>query len=76
MTPLASPSPLPSPVPPVLTVVGIGADGWDGLALASRDALRSAGVLLGGARQLDLLPRSAPVNGSPGRRRCAPPSRA
>ncbi|MFD9816942.1 precorrin-6y C5,15-methyltransferase (decarboxylating) subunit CbiE [Streptomyces sp. NPDC059080] len=56
MTSLASPSPLPSPVPPVLTVVGIGADGWDGLAPASRDALRSAGVLLGGARQLDLLP--------------------
>ncbi|MEU3710413.1 bifunctional cobalt-precorrin-7 (C(5))-methyltransferase/cobalt-precorrin-6B (C(15))-methyltransferase [Streptomyces catenulae] len=56
MTPLAPPSPLTSPAPPVLTVVGIGADGWDGLAPASRDALRTAGVLLGGARQLDLLP--------------------
>ncbi|WP_067806331.1 bifunctional cobalt-precorrin-7 (C(5))-methyltransferase/cobalt-precorrin-6B (C(15))-methyltransferase [Actinomadura formosensis] len=40
----------------VITVVGIGADGWDGLAEASRAALREAGVLLGGRRQLDLVP--------------------
>ncbi|WP_016906878.1 precorrin-6y C5,15-methyltransferase (decarboxylating) subunit CbiE [Streptomyces xiaopingdaonensis] len=37
-------------------VVGIGADGWQGLAAASRDALRAAGVLVGGVRQLGLLP--------------------
>ncbi|MFE7121090.1 cobalamin biosynthesis bifunctional protein CbiET, partial [Streptomyces sp. NPDC057654] len=39
-----------------VTVVGIGADGWPGLAPASREALRAADVLIGGPRQLDLLP--------------------
>ncbi|WP_242583010.1 precorrin-6Y C5,15-methyltransferase (decarboxylating) subunit CbiT [Streptomyces sp. MST-110588] len=39
-----------------MTVVGIGADGWDGLPDASRQALRRAEVLIGGPRQLDLLP--------------------
>lgn len=39
-----------------MTVVGIGADGWAGLALASQDALRGAEVIIGGARQLALLP--------------------
>ena len=39
-----------------VTLVGVGADGWDGLAEASRAALREAEVLLGGARQLALLP--------------------
>ncbi|MFE3069145.1 precorrin-6y C5,15-methyltransferase (decarboxylating) subunit CbiE [Streptomyces sp. NPDC059247] len=37
-------------------VVGIGADGWDGLPEASRRVLRSAEVLLGAPRQLGLLP--------------------
>ncbi|TDD62755.1 precorrin-6y C5,15-methyltransferase (decarboxylating) subunit CbiE [Actinomadura rubrisoli] len=41
---------------PHVTVVGIGADGWDGLAGPAREALRSAEVVLGGARQLGLLP--------------------
>ncbi|MFG2224589.1 precorrin-6y C5,15-methyltransferase (decarboxylating) subunit CbiE [Streptomyces sp. NPDC048644] len=49
------PSQVPSP-PPALTVVGIGADGWDGLPAVSRDALRDAETLIGGARQLALLP--------------------
>lgn len=40
----------------VVTVVGIGADGWDGLAAAPRAALRDAEVLIGGPRQLALLP--------------------
>ncbi|MFE1378617.1 precorrin-6y C5,15-methyltransferase (decarboxylating) subunit CbiE [Streptomyces sp. NPDC058740] len=40
----------------VVSVVGIGADGWDGLAEASRRTLRAAEVLIGGPRQLDLLP--------------------
>jgi len=40
----------------VITVVGVGADGWDGLAEGSRAALRAAGVLLGGARHLALVP--------------------
>ncbi|MEW1864546.1 precorrin-6y C5,15-methyltransferase (decarboxylating) subunit CbiE [Streptomyces sp. NPDC088194] len=39
-----------------MTVVGIGADGWDGLPEASRAALRAAHTLIGGPRQLDLLP--------------------
>lgn len=39
-----------------VTVVGIGADGWPGLAAGSREALRRADVLIGGPRQLGLLP--------------------
>ncbi|MEU9590885.1 precorrin-6y C5,15-methyltransferase (decarboxylating) subunit CbiE [Streptomyces sp. NPDC048193] len=42
--------------PSVVTVVGIGADGWRGLAEPSRVELRRAEVLIGGPRQLDLLP--------------------
>ncbi|MDQ1015195.1 precorrin-6y C5,15-methyltransferase (decarboxylating) subunit CbiE [Streptomyces afghaniensis] len=49
-----------TPVPPeptaAVTVVGLGADGWAGLPDASRTALREADVLIGGPRQLDLLP--------------------
>ena len=43
------------PAPPV-TVIGIGADGWSGLPPAARTALRAADVLIGGPRQLALLP--------------------
>ncbi|MDT9691029.1 precorrin-6y C5,15-methyltransferase (decarboxylating) subunit CbiE [Streptomyces sp. P9(2023)] len=49
-----------SPVLPAATsaisVVGIGADGWDGLPARSRRVLGAAEVLIGGPRQLDLLP--------------------
>lgn len=41
---------------PAVSVVGIGADGWDGLPETSRAVLRAADVLVGGARQLALLP--------------------
>ncbi|SIR89635.1 precorrin-6y C5,15-methyltransferase (decarboxylating) subunit CbiE [Williamsia sterculiae] len=45
---------------PVVTapfvVVGIGADGWDGLSDNARRELRSATNIFGSARQLDLLP--------------------
>jgi precorrin-6Y C5,15-methyltransferase (decarboxylating) len=41
-----------------VTVVGIGADGWEGLPASSRDAVVSADVLLGSKRQLDLVPAS------------------
>ncbi|GAA5010019.1 precorrin-6y C5,15-methyltransferase (decarboxylating) subunit CbiE [Actinopolymorpha pittospori] len=51
---------MPPTVPPTVTVVGIGADGWDGLAATSRAALHDAEVLVGGARQLALLPASCP----------------
>ncbi|MFB7447145.1 precorrin-6y C5,15-methyltransferase (decarboxylating) subunit CbiE [Streptomyces sp. NPDC056194] len=40
----------------VVSVVGIGADGWDGLPEGARRALRGAEVLLGAPRQLGLLP--------------------
>ncbi|QEV20810.1 bifunctional cobalt-precorrin-7 (C(5))-methyltransferase/cobalt-precorrin-6B (C(15))-methyltransferase [Streptomyces alboniger] len=50
MTP-ASPADIPA-----VTVVGIGADGWGGLPAASRAALSDAEVIVGGSRQLDLLP--------------------
>jgi precorrin-6Y C5,15-methyltransferase (decarboxylating) len=38
-----------------VTVVGIGADGWAGLAEPGRAAVRAADVLLGAPRQLDLV---------------------
>jgi precorrin-6B C5,15-methyltransferase / cobalt-precorrin-6B C5,C15-methyltransferase len=42
--------------PAVLTVVGIGADGWAGLAGTATAALTAAEVIIGSPRQLDLLP--------------------
>ncbi|MFF3737316.1 precorrin-6y C5,15-methyltransferase (decarboxylating) subunit CbiE [Streptomyces sp. NPDC002566] len=48
--------PGPPPAVAAVTVVGIGADGWAGLPDASRAALDEAEVLIGGPRQLDLLP--------------------
>ncbi|MFE4528160.1 precorrin-6y C5,15-methyltransferase (decarboxylating) subunit CbiE [Streptomyces anulatus] len=49
-------SPSPAPLPHPVSVVGIGADGWPGLSGTAREALRASEVLIGGARQLDLLP--------------------
>jgi precorrin-6Y C5,15-methyltransferase (decarboxylating) len=46
-------------VPTEIVVVGIGADGWDGLAPASRDLVLGASVLWGGARHLSLVPAVA-----------------
>ncbi|MFD7866896.1 precorrin-6y C5,15-methyltransferase (decarboxylating) subunit CbiE [Streptomyces sp. NPDC059783] len=45
-----------APAPHPVSVVGIGADGWAGLTGAARAELTDAEVLIGGARQLDLLP--------------------
>ncbi|MGW4897258.1 precorrin-6y C5,15-methyltransferase (decarboxylating) subunit CbiE, partial [Kitasatospora sp. NPDC004240] len=42
--------------PHPITVVGIGADGWPGLSGTARAALRAAETVIGGPRQLDLLP--------------------
>ncbi|MGW4092264.1 precorrin-6y C5,15-methyltransferase (decarboxylating) subunit CbiE [Nocardia sp. NPDC004750] len=39
-----------------VTVVGIGADGWDGLGRAAREAVDDAEVLFGSVRQLALVP--------------------
>lgn len=44
----------------VVTVVGIGADGWPGVPARLRSLVTSAEVLLGGERHLDLVP---PVDG-------------
>jgi precorrin-6Y C5,15-methyltransferase (decarboxylating) len=41
---------------PPLVVVGVGADGWDGLSPAAQRAIRDADVLRGSARQLELVP--------------------
>ncbi|MGX1755471.1 precorrin-6Y C5,15-methyltransferase (decarboxylating) subunit CbiT [Streptomyces lydicus] len=51
-----SPAPPAPAAPEPVSVVGIGADGWDGLPAASRQALQRAEVLIGGPRQLALLP--------------------
>lgn len=45
--------------PDSVHVVGIGADGWDGLSPATQQVVTSAGVLFGSARQLDLVPEPA-----------------
>ncbi|MFF4181884.1 precorrin-6y C5,15-methyltransferase (decarboxylating) subunit CbiE [Streptomyces sp. NPDC001691] len=50
----------PAPTPDV-TVIGIGADGWDGLAPAARGAVMGAGVVIGGGRQLALVPDDCPA---------------
>jgi precorrin-6B C5,15-methyltransferase / cobalt-precorrin-6B C5,C15-methyltransferase len=39
-----------------VTVVGVGADGWEGLTPAARAVIGSAEIVLGGPRQLSLLP--------------------
>jgi precorrin-6B C5,15-methyltransferase / cobalt-precorrin-6B C5,C15-methyltransferase len=43
-----------------ITVVGIGADGWAGLPEASRQVVRTAEVIMGSRRQLDLLTWDVP----------------
>lgn len=42
--------------PPRIHVVGIGADGWDGVPPRVRDLVLRAGVVLGGKRHLAMLP--------------------
>ncbi|MEV5963892.1 precorrin-6y C5,15-methyltransferase (decarboxylating) subunit CbiE [Kribbella sp. NPDC051952] len=44
-----------------LTVVGIGADGWEGLSPSARSVIESAEVLMGSPRQLALVPASSVV---------------
>lgn len=43
-------------VPPTISVVGVGADGWDGLTDSARERVLAAEVLLGGERHLGLVP--------------------
>jgi precorrin-6Y C5,15-methyltransferase (decarboxylating) len=40
----------------VIAVVGIGVDGWDGLSPAARAEVEAAQVLMGNARQLEMVP--------------------
>jgi precorrin-6Y C5,15-methyltransferase (decarboxylating) len=42
----------------VVALVGIGADGWSGLTSSATALIRKAGVVVGGQRQLDLLPET------------------
>ncbi|WP_424211168.1 precorrin-6y C5,15-methyltransferase (decarboxylating) subunit CbiE [Streptomyces sp. BI20] len=44
----------PAPIP--VALVGVGADGWRGLTAGARAVLRAAEVVIGGPRQLELLP--------------------
>ena len=44
----------------IVTVAGIGADGWPGLSPLSKAAIEQADVIVGSPRQLALLPRSVP----------------
>ncbi|MBL1073828.1 precorrin-6y C5,15-methyltransferase (decarboxylating) subunit CbiE [Nocardia sp. 2] len=53
MTPVSWPAESP------IVVVGIGADGWDGLGGPARRAIGGAEVLLGSGRQLALVPGDA-----------------
>ena len=48
-----------------VTVVGIGADGWDGLSPTARRAIEDADVLRGSARQLGLVPHDVPADRVP-----------
>ena len=40
------------PTPRSIVVVGIGADGWDGLPATSRSAIEKADVVFGSVRQI------------------------
>ncbi|MEU4218433.1 precorrin-6y C5,15-methyltransferase (decarboxylating) subunit CbiE [Actinoplanes sp. NPDC026623] len=51
--------------PALLTVVGIGADGWPGLTGTAAAALTGAEVIFGGPRQLALLPAEVPADRVP-----------
>ena len=48
-----------------IMVVGIGADGWDGLPPRARRAVEHADVLRGSARQLALVPEEVPAERLP-----------
>lgn len=43
-----------------IVVVGVGADGWEGLTTEAREAILAADEVFGSSRQLELLPDKAP----------------
>lgn len=47
----------------IVTVAGVGADGWPGLSPPTRDAIERAEVIVGAPRHLALLPAGSPVEG-------------
>ena len=49
----------------IVTVAGIGADGWPGLSPLSKAAIEQADVIVGSPRQLALLPQSVPGERAP-----------
>jgi precorrin-6Y C5,15-methyltransferase (decarboxylating) len=51
--------------PAPVVVVGVGADGWDGLSPAAQRAIRAADVLRGSARQLGLVPAEVAAEREP-----------
>ncbi len=53
---MSEPAPSAPGLLPHFVVVGIGADGWDGLSPRAQRELRDATVIYGSARQLALLP--------------------
>ncbi|GAA1391229.1 cobalt-precorrin-6A reductase [Luteococcus peritonei] len=54
----SSPEPPPTPDSPRLLVLGVGAEGWEGLPSAARERVLGAEVVLGGARHLAMLPET------------------
>ncbi|WP_408650343.1 precorrin-6y C5,15-methyltransferase (decarboxylating) subunit CbiE [Jatrophihabitans sp.] len=48
-----------------MVVIGVGADGWDGLGSTARTALAEAELVLGSERQLRLLPAGLPAERRP-----------
>jgi precorrin-6Y C5,15-methyltransferase (decarboxylating) len=52
-------------IPPCIAIVGIGADGWPGLAERARAALLAAEEAIGSERQLALLPPEVTANRRP-----------
>jgi precorrin-6Y C5,15-methyltransferase (decarboxylating) len=51
--------------PGPVVVVGVGADGWDGLSAAAQRAIRTADVLRGSARQLGQVPADVAAEREP-----------
>ena len=58
-------APAADPFSAVVALVGIGADGWSGLTSSAMALIEQAGVVVGGQRQLDLLPDTIAVERVP-----------
>ena len=56
---------MPAENPDLVTVVGIGAGGWSDLGGTGKEALRQAEILVGGGRQLGLIPAEVTASRHP-----------